>query len=192
MAKDDKRITAKFQEYESPQGYGKMRGYLVRPAKAEGKLPGVIVVHENRGLNPYVEDVARRLGLAGFLAFAPDALTPLGGYPGTDDEGRKMQRQLDRGKITEDFIAAAHFLKSHPECSGKVGVVGFCFGGGMSNTLAVRIPDVISAAVPFYGSQPAAEDVAKIKAALDQRINAGWPAYEVALKAAKVPYAAHK
>ena len=136
--------------------------------------------------------------MAGFLAFAPDALTPLGGYPGTDDEGRKMQRQLDRGKITEDFIAAAHFFKSHPECSGKVGVVGFCFGGGMSNTLAVRIPDVISAAVPFYGSQPAAEDVAKIKAALlihyaalDQRINAGWPAYEVSLKAAKVPYTAH-
>ena len=168
IPRDDERIAARYQEYESPKGYGTMRGYLVQPAKAAGKIPGVVVVHENRGLNPYIEDVVRRLGVAGFLAFAPDALTPLGGYPGSEDEGRRMQGELDRNKITEDFIAAARFLKSHAASSGKVGVVGFCFGGGMANTLAVRIPDVISAAVPFYGSQPAAEDVPRIKAIMQR------------------------
>lgn len=195
VAKDDKRITAEFIEYPSPKGHDKTKAYLAHPAESEEKLPAVLVIHENRGLNPYVEDVVRRTAVAGFLALGPDALAPLGGYPGTDDEGRKMQRELDRGKITEDFIAAAHFLKSHPKSNGKVGVVGFCFGGGMSNTLAVRIPDVIQAAVPFYGRQPKAENVPKIKAAvlvqnaeLDKRINAGWPAYEEALKAAKVDY----
>ena len=198
IAKDDERIKAEYREYPSPEGYDKTRGYLVTPAQAEGKVPGVVVIHENRGLNPYVEDVARRAAVAGFLTFAPDALAPLGGYPGTDDEGRQMQRQLDRDKMTEDFIAAARFLHTHPKCTGRVGVVGFCFGGGMSNTLAVRIPDIISAAVPFYGRQPAAENVPKIKAALlihyaerDARINRGWPAYEAALKKAGVNYTAH-
>jgi carboxymethylenebutenolidase len=198
VAKDDARISTEYIEYSSPKGYETIRGYLVRPADATGKLPAVLVVHENRGLNPYIEDVARRLGVAGFLALAPDALTPLGGYPGNDDDGREMQKQLDRGKITEDFIAAAQYLKAHPECSGKVGVVGFCFGGSMANTLAVRIPDVVTAAVPFYGGQPAAEDVPKIKAplllhyaSLDQRINAGWPDYEAALKKAGTNYTAY-
>lgn len=198
VAKDDERIKADYIAYDSPKGHDKTRGLLVQPAKTEGKVPGVLVIHENRGLNPYVEDVARRVGTANFLALAPDALTPLGGYPGTDDEGRLMQRKVDRAKMTEDFIAAARFLQAHPRCSGKVGVVGFCFGGGMSNTLAVRIPDVINAAAPFYGSQPATEDVPKIKASLllhyaenDNRINAGWPDYEAALKEAKVDYTAH-
>ncbi|MFT5370019.1 MAG: carboxymethylenebutenolidase [Candidatus Latescibacterota bacterium] len=198
VALDDKRIKTEYTAYPSPKGNEKTKAYLAQPAEAEGKLPGVLVVHENRGLNPYVEDVVRRTAVAGFLALGPDALAPLGGYPGTDDEGRKMQRELDRDKITEDFIAAAQFLKSHPKCSGKVGVVGFCFGGGMANTLAVKIPDVISAAVPFYGRQPAAEDVPKIKAAvlvqnagLDERVNAGWPAYEEALKEAGIEYTQH-
>ena len=198
VAKDDERIKVEYTAYESPKGHDKTRGLLVQPAKAEDKVPGVLVIHENRGLNPYVEDVARRVGTANFLALAPDALAPLGGYPGTDDEGRLMQRQLDRAKMTEDFIAAARFLQAHPKCSGKVGVVGFCFGGGMSNTLAVRIPDVIGAAAPFYGNQPADEDVPKIKASLllhyaelDRRINRGWPDYEAALKEAKVDYTAH-
>ena len=158
----------------------------------------MLVVHENRGLNPYIEDVTRRLGVAGFLAFAPDALTPLGGYPGNDDEGRSLQAKRKSDEMTEDFIAAAQLLKTHPLSTGKVGVVGFCFGGGMANTLAVRIPDIISAAVPFYGRQPAAADVPKIKASLlvhnaelDRRINAGWPAYEEALKAAKADYTQH-
>jgi carboxymethylenebutenolidase len=149
-------------------------------------------------LNPYIEDVARRLGVAGFLAFAPDALTPLGGYPGTDDQGREMQRKLDPEKMTQDFIAAAELLQKHERSNGKVGVVGFCFGGGMANTLAVRIPGVVTAAVPFYGRQPASEDVPKIKAALlihfaelDRRINAGWPAYEKALKDNDVKFTAH-
>jgi carboxymethylenebutenolidase len=195
VAQDDKRIQAEFIEYASPKGHDKTKAYLAQPAESEEKLPAVLVIHENRGLNPYVEDVVRRTAVAGFLALGPDALAPLGGYPGTDDEGRTMQRELDRDKITEDFIAAAQFLKAHPKCNGKVGVVGFCFGGGMSNTLAVRIPDVIQAAVPFYGRQPKAEDVPKIKAAvlvqnaeLDKRINAGWPAYEEALKEAGVDY----
>jgi carboxymethylenebutenolidase len=189
VPKDDAQLKAEYIEYSSPKGYETVRGYLVRPAEVKRQLPGVLVIHENRGLNPYIEDVARRLGKAGFLALAPDALTPLGGYPGNDDDGREMQKQLDRGKITEDFIAAAKYLKNHPECSGKVGVVGFCFGGGMANTLAVRIPDVVTAAVPFYGGQPSAEDVPKIQAplllhyaGLDKRVNAGWPDYEAALK----------
>ena len=198
IATDDARISAAYQTYPSPDGHDETRGYLVAPAGAEGKVPGVVVLHENRGLNPYIEDVARRVAVAGFLAFAPDALAPLGGYPGTDDEGRLMQRRVDRDKMMADFIAAARFVHSHPQCTGKVGVVGFCFGGGMSNALAASIPDVISAAVPFYGRQPAAEDVPKIKAALlihyaelDRRINRGWPAYEAALKEAGVTYTAH-
>lgn len=198
IATDDERINAEYQAYPSPDGHDKTHGYLVAPAGTEGKVPGVVVLHENRGLNPYIEDVARRVAVAGFLAFAPDALAPLGGYPGTDDEGRLMQRQVDRDKMMADFIAAARFVHSHPNCTGKVGVVGFCFGGGMSNALAVSIPDIIAAAVPFYGRQPAAEDVPKIKAALlihyaelDRRINRGWPAYEAALKEAGVTYTAH-
>ncbi len=198
VADDDARIDTDYLEYASPKGAGTMRGYLARPAQVDDKLPAVLVVHENRGLNPYIEDVTRRLGVAGFLAFAPDALTPLGGYPGNDDKGRELQRQRDGEEMTEDFIAAAEFLHTHEFSSGKVGVVGFCFGGGMANTLAVRIPDVIVAAVPFYGRQPANEDVPKIKASLllhygelDTRINDGWPAYEEALKAAGARYTAY-
>lgn len=198
VAKDDPRIEATYAEYDSPQGAGKMRGYLVKPAKAAGKLAGVLVVHENRGLNPYIEDVARRVAAAGFVAFAPDALFPLGGYPGNDDKGREMQAKRDPAQMTEDFIAAAKWLSKHDACNGKMGVVGFCYGGGMANTLAVRIPEVIQAAVPFYGRQPAAEDVSKIKAALlihnaekDTRIMEGAPAYEEALKKAGVRFTAH-
>lgn len=198
VAKDDPRIESSQAEYDSPQGGGKMRGLLVKPAKAEGKLPGVLVIHENRGLNPYIEDVARRVAVAGFVAFAPDALTPLGGYPGDDEKGKAMQAKRDPAQMTEDFIAAAKWLAVNPACNGKVGVVGFCYGGGMANTLAVRLPDLIKAAVPFYGRQPAAEDVPKIKAALlihnaelDTRVNEGWPAYEAALNKAGVRYTAH-
>jgi carboxymethylenebutenolidase len=187
VAKDDGRIKAGYQDYPSPQGSGTMRGYLARPAKA-GKSPCVVVIHENRGLNPYIEDVARRLAVDGFVAFAPDALTPLGGYPGDEEKAVKLFATLDAAKRTEDLLAAAGYLKSRPECSGKLGAVGFCFGGGVANMMAVRIPD-LAAAVPFYGSQPKAEDVPKINAALlihyaalDERINAGWPAYEAALK----------
>ena len=198
VAKDDPRIESSYAEYDSPQGAGKMRGLLVKPAKAAGKVPGVIVVHENRGLNPYVEDVARRIATAGFVAFAPDALFPLGGYPGSDDEGRAMQAKRDPAQMTEDFIAAARWLAKHDACNGKMGVVGFCYGGGMANTLAVRLPELILAAVPFYGRQPAAADVPKIKGALlihyaeqDPKVNEGWPAYEAALKEAKIKYTAH-
>jgi len=197
VPKDDRRIRTEYGTYPSPQGYGSIRAYLVRPADARGKLPGVVVVHENRGLNPYIEDVTRRLGVAGFLAFAPDDLTPVGGYPGNDDKGRELQATLDPKKMIEDFVAAAVYLKSHPECTGKVGVVGFCYGGDVANTLAVRLPD-LAAAVPFYGMQPATADVPKIKASLlihyaeaDERINAGWPTYEAALQANKVPYTAY-
>ena len=197
IPEDDPQLKTETIEYPSPQGSGTIRAYLARPANSSGNLPGVVVIHENRGLNPHIKDVARRTGLAGFLALAPDALTPLGGYPGNDDEGRTLQRQLDRGKMTEDFVAAALHLKSHPECSGRIGVVGFCFGGGMANRLAVRLPD-LAAAVPFYGGQPAAEDVPKIKAplllhyaGLDTRVNKGWPDYEAALKANGVTYTAH-
>jgi carboxymethylenebutenolidase len=195
---DDARIKVERLNYASPEGHGNMQGLLARPVDATGPLPAVLVVHENRGLNPYVEDVVRRLATAGYLAFGPDALFPLGGYPGNDDEGRTMQRTLDGAKITEDFVAAAKLLHTHAESSGKVGVVGFCFGGGMSNTLAWRLPEVIAAAVPYYGGQPNAEQAALIKAPLllqygelDTRVNAGWPAYEMALKAAAVDYAAH-
>jgi carboxymethylenebutenolidase len=197
IPKDDRRIRTEYATYPSPQGYGSIRAYLVRPAEARGKLPGVVVVHENRGLNPYIEDVTRRLGVAGFLALAPDALTSVGGYPGDDDKGRELQATLNPKKMIEDFVAAAVYLKSNPACTGKVGVVGFCYGGGVANTLAVRLPD-LAAAVPFYGMQPAAADVAKIKASLlihyaevDERINAGWPAYEAALKANRVKYTAY-
>lgn len=197
VSPSDTRIKHRYQQYSSPKGHGDMRGLLVQPATPQGKFPAVVVVHENRGLNPYVEDVARRLAVAGFLTLAPDALTPLGGYPGTDDEGKIMQRKLDKNKITEDFIAAAEFLKSQKECNGNIGVVGFCFGGGMANTMAVRL-SYLKAAVPFYGRQPKAEDVAKIKASLlihnaglDKRINAGWPAYEAALKKEGVTYTAY-
>ena len=195
---DDHRVKAKRIEYSSPDGSGEMRGYFARPAGVEGKLPGVVVIHENRGLNPYIEDVARRVGVAGFLALAPDALTPLGGYPGNDDDGRAMQRKLDGDKMTEDFIAAARHLDNHPECTGKVGVVGFCFGWGMANALACRIPEVIDAAAPFYGRQPDPVLVPSIKASLllhyaenDERVNAGWPQYEEALTSAGVKFEAH-
>jgi carboxymethylenebutenolidase len=197
IATDDSRLKTEYVEYDSPEGYGKVKAYMVRPADSSGKLPGVVVIHENRGLNPYIEDVARRTGLAGYLALAPDGLTSLGGYPGTDDEGRAMQRKLDRGKLAEDFVAAVKFLQSHPDCTGRVGCVGFCYGGSVSNMLAVRIPD-LAAAVPFYGGQAATEDVPKIKAPLllhyashDERVNAGWPAYEAALKANGVSYTAY-
>lgn len=192
----DSRIKGEKIEYASPKGHGTVRGYLVRPAGG-GTRGGVVVVHENRGLNPYIEDVARRAAVAGFTALAPDGLTSLGGYPGTDDEGKAMQSKLDKGKLLEDFIAAFGRLKSDASSNGKVGVVGFCYGGGVCNAMAVQLPD-LAAAAPFYGSQPAAADVPKIKAALllhyaalDKRINAGWPAYEAALKANGKEYAAH-
>jgi carboxymethylenebutenolidase len=197
VAKDDKRITAEYLEYPSPQGHGKMRGYLVRPAGAAGKLPAVLVIHENRGLNPHIEDIARRLALDNFMAFAPDALHPLGGYPGDEDAARGLFGKLDRAKTQEDFVAAVAFLKTRPDGTGKVGAVGFCFGGGMVNFLATRVPD-LAAGVPFYGGQANTADVPKIKTPLlihyaenDQRINAGWPEFEAALKANKVPHAMH-
>ena len=193
----DPSIKEEVIEYSSPKGAGTMKGLLVMPADAKGKLPGIVVVHENRGLNPYVEDTARAAAKAGFIALAPDALTPLGGYPGTDDEGRTLQRQRDREEMLQDFIAAFDTLKSNKECTGNIGVVGFCFGGWISNMMAVRVPD-LKAAVPFYGSQPKAEDVPKINAplllqyaGLDKRVNEGWPAYEEALKANKKEYTAY-
>jgi carboxymethylenebutenolidase len=186
---DDKRLKTETISYNSPKGGGTIKGQLSKPADAKGKLPGVVVVHENRGLNPYIADVGRRAALAGFISIAPDALTPLGGYPGNDDDGRTMQSKRDRNEMLEDFIAAFEYLKSHPDCNGKIGVVGFCFGGWISNMMAVRVPE-LKASVPFYGGQPAAEDVPKINAplllhyaGLDTRVNEGWPAYEAALKA---------
>jgi len=194
VPKDDSRLKTEYLTYASPQGSGTMRGYFVRPANASGKLPGVVVIHENRGLNPYIEDVARRLAVENFVAFAPDALTPVGGYPGNEEKAAQLFSQLDPAKRTEDLLAAEPFLKSRPECNGKIGAVGFCFGGGIVNTMAVRFPD-LAAAVPFYGAQPSAADAAKIKAPLllhyasnDERIDAGWPAYEAALKANGVKY----
>jgi carboxymethylenebutenolidase len=194
IAKDDKRINARFVEFPSPEGYGKVRAYLVSPANASGKLPGVLVVHENRGLNPHIEDIARRLALDKFIVLAPDALSPFGGYPGDEEKGVALFQKLDQAKTRADFVAAANYLKTQPECTGKIGVVGFCWGGGIANMLATRLPD-LGAAVPFYGGQPSAEDAAKIKAPLlihyaenDGRINAGWPAYETALKSAGVKY----
>ena len=198
VPKDDPRVTSGPATYSSPDGHGEVRGLLAQPAGVTGKLPGVLVVHENRGLNPYIEDVTRRVALAGFVAFAPDALSPLGGYPGTDDEGRAMQQKLDRNKVVEDFVAGTRFLHGHPSVNGSLGVVGFCFGGAMANTLAWRLPALVKAAVPYYGGQPKAEEAAKIKGALlihyaelDTRVNDGWPAYESALKAAGVRYEAH-
>lgn len=195
IPKDDKRIKTESVTVPSPQGNGSIRGYLVRPARAGGKVPGVLVVHENRGLNPYIEDVARRLGAANFMAFAPDGLTSVGGYPGDDEKGAKLFGEVDKPKMTEDFIAAARWLKERPDCTGKIGVVGFCFGGGLANTLAVRMGGDLAAAVAFYGTQPSAADTAKIKAplmlhyaALDTRITGGWPAFEEALKANHVTY----
>ena len=197
VAGDDARIKVEYLTYPSPQGTGTMRGYFARPAKAAGKLPGVLVIHENRGLNPYIEDVARRLAVEGYVAFAPDALTPLGGYPGDEDQARALFARLDRKKQTEDMVAAAGFLKSHPECTGRIGAVGFCQGGTIVNLLAVRLPD-LAAAVPFYGTQPSAADTAKIKAPLlihyadhDDRVNAGWRPFEAALKANGVRYEMH-
>jgi carboxymethylenebutenolidase len=198
VVKDDKRLKTEYITYDSPQGTGKMKGYLVRPANAGNKkLPGVLVVHENRGLNPHIEDIARRLALEGFMTFAPDALTPLGGYPGDEDKAREVFPKLDQAKTREDFVTAAQVLKSRPDCTGKIGVVGFCYGGSISNMLATRVPD-LAAAVPFYGGQPKPEDVPNIKAAMlihyaenDERVNAGWPAYEAALKANKVRYEAY-
>jgi carboxymethylenebutenolidase len=194
IAKDDKRLATSYVEYDSPLGTGKVRGYFARPAAAKGKLPSVLVVHENRGLNPHIEDIARRVALEGFNAFAPDALTSLGGYPGDEDKAREAFGKLDRAKINEDFIAAVGVLKSRPDSTGKIGVVGFCFGGGIANMLATKVPD-LAGAVPFYGSQPKPEDVPSIKAPLliqyadkDDRINAGIPAFEEALKANKVKY----
>ena len=195
VAKDDSRIKAESATVPSPQGNGTIRGYLVRPTQASGKLPGVLVVHENRGLNPYIEDVARRLATQNFIAFAPDGLTSVGGYPNDEDKARELFPQVDREKMTQDFEAAARWLKARADCTGKIGVVGFCFGGGIANTLAVRMGADLAAAVPFYGSQPSAADTAKIQApllihyaGLDERINAGWPAYEKALQENHKPF----
>jgi carboxymethylenebutenolidase len=191
---DDARLHASTVEFASPQGSGKVRGYLVVPAGARGKLPGVLVVHENRGLNPHIEDIARRLALANFVAFAPDALTPLGGYPGDEDRARELFAKLDQERTSADFLAGLAYLEKRPECTGKVGAVGFCWGGGMVSFLATRAP-ALAAGVPFYGSQPPTADVARIKAPLlihyaehDDRINAGIPAFEQALKASGVKY----
>lgn len=195
LKQDDPRITSEFIEYQSPKGGGTIKALLSKPKDAKEKLPGVIVVHENRGLNPHIEDVGRRAGLAGFVSLAPDALTPLGGYPGTDDEGREMQSKRDKNEMLEDFIAAFQYLKDHPDCSGKIGVVGFCFGGWIANMMAVKVPD-LGAAVPFYGSQPE-EGIENIQAplmehfaGLDERVYAGWPAFEAKLKEHSKEYVA--
>ena len=194
---NDSRLKSEYVNYSSPKGGGSIKALLSKPVNAKKKLGGIVVVHENRGLNPHIEDVARRAALAGFVSIGPDALTPLGGYPGTDDQGRELQSKRDRNEMLEDFIAAYDFLKNHKDCNGKVGVVGFCFGGWIANMMAVRIPD-LAAAVPFYGGQPAAEDVPKIKAplllhyaSLDTRVNEGWPAYETALKSNNKVYTAY-
>jgi carboxymethylenebutenolidase len=195
VAKDDSRIRAEYLDYPSPQGSGKMRGYFAMPAKAAGKLPGVVVIHENRGLNPYIEDVARRLGTEGFMAFAPDGLTSVGGAGGDDEKGAQLFQKVDRAKMTEDFVNAANWLKARPDSTGRLGATGFCFGGGIVNTLAVRLGSGIQAVVPFYGGAPQDADVPKIKAAVlahhgqaDTRLAEGWPAYDAALKAANVPH----
>jgi carboxymethylenebutenolidase len=196
VAPQDARLKTSRVELPSPQGHGTVRGYLAQPAQASGKLPTVLVIHENRGLNPHIEDITRRLALDGFIAFAPDALAPLGGYPGDEDKARELFPKLDQTKTREDFIVAYGYLKALPAGAGKVGAVGFCYGGGLVNHLATRLPD-LAAGVPFYGGQPSAADAARIKAPLllhyagvDERINAGWPAYEAALKAAGVPFEA--
>lgn len=194
---DDARLVTRRQAFPSPDGNGQVNGYLAKPAGAAGKLPAVLVVHENRGLNPHIEDIARRVALAGYVAYAPDALTPLGGYPGTEDEARALFAKLDPAKARADIVAAARALLTLPEANGKLGVVGFCWGGSLSNHVATQVPE-LAVAVPFYGGAPAAEDVPRIKARLlihyaanDERINAAWPAYEAALKAAGVRYEAH-
>jgi len=201
VSKTDDRIKASYETVPSPQGNGSIKGYLVRPVSADSrsaaptKLPGIIVVHENRGLNPHIEDIARRLALANFMAFAPDGLTSVGGFPGDDYKGGQLFGKVDGKKMTEDFVAAAMWLKSRADCSGKIGATGFCYGGGMSNTLAVRLGADIAAAAPFYGGPPAKDDVSKIKAAilvhhgeLDARLVASWPAYDAALKEANIPH----
>src|SRR6187402_2230349 len=194
---EDPRLSSEYIMYKSEKGGGNIKALLSKPADVKKKLGGIVVVHENRGLNPYIEDVGRRAALAGFISIAPDALTPLGGYPGDDDKGREMQSKRDKNEMLEDFIAAFNYLKSHPDCNGKVGVVGFCFGGGIANSMAVRLPD-LAAAVPFYGAQPPADQVPQIKApllihyaGLDTRVNEGWPAYEAALKENKKEYTAY-
>jgi len=194
---EDERLNTETIDYQSPKGGGTIKGQLSRPIGNTGKLPGIIVVHENRGLNPHIADVGRRAALANFISLSPDALTPLGGYPGNDDDGRTLQRKRDRNEMLEDFIAAFNHLRNHPECTGKVGVVGFCFGGWISNMLAVKVPE-LGAAVPFYGGQPSAEEVPSIKtplllhfAANDKRVNAGWPDYAKALQENNKEYSAH-
>jgi len=198
VPKDDMRIKTQRLDYASPNGSGTMKGYLALPANASGKLPGILVVHENRGLNPHIEDIARRLALDNFVAFAPDALTPLGGYPGNEDKAREEFAKLDQTKTREDFVTAVQVLKARPECTGKVGAVGFCYGGGVVHMLSTRLPD-LAAGVPFYGNHPVFADAVKVKAPLmihfagvDERINAAWPAYEAALTAAGANYVAHQ
>jgi len=204
VSKTDDRIKATYETVPSPQGNGTIKGYLVRPVSADTrgkaitKLPGVIVVHENRGLNPHIEDIARRFALANFMAFAPDGLTSLGGFPGDDYNGGQMFNKVDRGKMTEDMVAAAMWLKSRADCTGKIAATGFCYGGGIANTLAVRLGADIAAAAPFYGAVPPAADIPKIKSAilvhhgeLDAQLAASWPAYDTALKAANVPHEGH-
>lgn len=197
VPQDDDRLDSEYITYNSPKGGGDIKGLLSQPKGNTVKLPGVIVVHENRGLNPYIEDVGRQAAIEGFISLAPDALTPLGGYPGNDDDGRALQRQRDRGEMLEDFIAAFEYLKQHEHCNGQIGVVGFCFGGWISNMMAVRLPD-LKAAVPFYGSQPTVEETAMINAPLllqyaelDTRVNEGWPDYEAALIANNKIYTAY-
>ena len=197
VPQDDDRLDSEYITYNSPKGGGDIKGLLSQPKGNTTKLPGIIVVHENRGLNPYIEDVGRQAAIEGFISLAPDALTPLGGYPGNDDDGRALQRQRDRGEMLEDFIAAFEYLKQHEHCNGNIGVVGFCFGGWISNMMAVRLPD-LKAAVPFYGSQPTAEETTMIQAPLllqyaelDTRVNAGWPDYEAALQANHKTYTAY-
>jgi carboxymethylenebutenolidase len=198
VSRDDKRLKTEMIQYASPNGYGTVRGYLAKPANMSGRLPGVLVVHENRGLNPHIEDITRRLALDNFVAFAPDALTPLGGYPGDEDKARELFPKLDQAKTREDFVAAAGVLQGRADCTGKIGVVGFCYGGGIAHLLATRLPD-LGAAVPFYGNHPEASEAAKVKApllihyaAVDERINAGRPAYEAALKSAGVRFTSHQ
>ena len=197
IAKDDRRITAQLLSYPSTAGSGSVKGYLAKPANAIGKLPAILVIHENRGLNPHIEDITRRLAVDNFIAFAPDALTPLGGYPGDEDKARELFAKLDQKKCVEDFLAATTFLKTREDFNGKMGVVGFCYGGGMAHTLSTRLPE-LNAAVPFYGNHPPPEEAAKVKtpllihfAAVDERINSAWPAYQAALDAATVSYSAH-
>lgn len=194
---EDPRLNSKFIKYLSPKGGGEIRGLLSKPVQFKGKLPGIIVVHENRGLNPYIEDVGRRAALENFISLAPDALSPLGGYPGNDDDGRALQKKREPQEMLEDFIAAYMYLSSHKDCNGNIGVVGFCFGGWISNMMAVRIPE-LKAAVPYYGRQPSSDDAALIKAPLllqyaelDNRVNVGWPAYEKALKDHNIEYTAY-